>query len=151
LVAQAVRRAVGSVPYVVKIGHLNSPVAIESLLAAVGDVVDGLVMTNSVATTVGSSERDLMFDRQKRGICGTAIRDASIGQVRQFAEAIRAGGHHVQLIGVGGISTAEDLQSYLDAGAQVCQLATSAMIHPAVGIEIREALSGSIPIVCRNR
>ena len=88
LVAQTVRSAIGRVPLLIKIGYLMSSAAIASLLSAIGDVADALVMTNSVATTVGASDDELMFDRQKRGICGDAIRDASVAQIRRFAAAI---------------------------------------------------------------
>ncbi len=140
IVAQALRNAIGEVPLVIKIGHFRSASAADTLLHGIGDLVDGLAMTNSIATTVGTSEDDLMFESQPRGICGNAIRDASIRQVRQFASAISRRGSHVQLIGVGGISSASDVRDYLDAGAHACHLATAAMTSPGVGLEIRQEL-----------
>jgi dihydroorotate dehydrogenase (NAD+) catalytic subunit len=140
-VAKAVREAIGTVPLILKIGHLRTDESIAALLAGVGDLVDGLAMTNSIATTVGESASDLMFDRQLRGICGEAIRDASVSQTRRFAEAIQDRSLPIKLIGVGGIGTAADVRRYLDAGAHACHLATSAMINPAVGIEIRRNFS----------
>ncbi len=141
-VAQAVRDAIGRVPLVIKIGHLPQADSTETLLDGIGDLVDGLAMTNSIATTVGTSDKELMFDSQQRGICGEAIRDASIRQIQQFASAIRKRESEVQLIGVGGISSASDVRDYLDAGAHACQLATAAMINPMMGLEIREELAG---------
>jgi dihydroorotate dehydrogenase len=141
LVAQAVRAAIGRVPYVIKIGHLMSRDAIASLLAAVGDLADGLAMTNSVATTVGTSPDDLMFAGQPRGICGEAIREASVTQLQLFHEVVERSGHSIRLIGVGGISSAEHVRRYLAAGADACQLATAVMVNPAVGLEIRRQLS----------
>jgi dihydroorotate dehydrogenase len=141
-VAQAVRDAIGHVPLVIKIGHLPQADSAEKLLDGIGDLVDGLAMTNSIATTVGSSDKDRMFDSQQRGICGEAIRNASIRQIQQFAATIRKRESEIQLIGVGGISDASDVRDYLDAGAHACQLATAVMINPAVGLEIREELAG---------
>ncbi len=141
-VAQAVRDAIGRVPLVIKIGHLPLANSAETVLDGIGDLVEGLAMTNSIATTVGTSEQELMFDRQQRGICGEAIRDASMRQIQRFSSAIRKRESQVKLIGVGGISNASDVRDYLDAGAHACQLATAAMIDPAVGLEIREQLAG---------
>lgn len=140
-VAQVVKDAIGNVPLVMKIGHLPQEGAAERLLAGVDNLVEGIAMTNSIATTVGNSADDLMFDNQQRGICGAAIRDASIGQVQQFASAIRQRQSNVQLIGVGGISRASDVRAYLNAGAHACHLATAVMTNPAVGLEIRKKLS----------
>jgi dihydroorotate dehydrogenase (NAD+) catalytic subunit len=140
-VAQAVRDAIGSVPLILKIGHLKSLDSAATLLDGIGDLVDGLAMTNSIATTVGASDDDLMFERQHRGICGAAIQVESVAQTSRFAELIRQRGQNVKLIGVGGISSAADVRDYLDAGAHACHLATAAMLNPAVGIQIREQLS----------
>lgn len=137
LVAQVVREAIGRLPLIIKIGHVPSMQSTEALLAAVTGLVDGLAMTNSIATKVGSSEQEVMFDDQPRGICGEAIRDASIAQVERFSKAIRDRAIEMKLIGVGGISTANDVQRYVKAGAHACQLATAVMTDPAVALKIR--------------
>ena len=46
----------------------------------------------------------------------------------------------IRLIGVGGIFSAADVQSRLDAGAHHAQLATAAMLDPLAGIKIRNDL-----------
>ncbi len=143
LVAQTVRAAIGKTPYIIKIGHAVIDEAIESLLDAVGDVADGLAMTNSIASMVMRDEQ-LMFDGQQRGICGAAIRDESIRQVQRFANVIEAKQLSTQLIGVGGIETAADVQSYLDAGAHACQLATAPMLDPLVGLKIRQQMAHAV-------
>lgn len=141
LVAEAVRSAIGGdVPFIVKIGHLTTAASIGKLLDEIGGAVDALAMTNSIATTVGPNDDDLMFDRQQRGICGDAIHEASVAQVQQFSETIHQHRLGVKLIGVGGISNAASLRDYLDAGAHACHLATAPMVDPKVGIEIREQL-----------
>lgn len=140
-IAKAIREAIGSVPLILKIGHLTSSESLESLLDGVGEVADALAMTNSIATTIGNSDDELMFDRQLRGICGDAILVESTAQVRRFDQAIKRRSLSLKLIGVGGISTADDVRGYLEAGAHACHLATAPMINPAVGIEIRKQLS----------
>ena len=139
-VASAVRGVIGKTPYIIKIGHLPRDESLDVLLDAVGDLADALAMTNSIATKVMRGD-EFLFDGQQRGICGTAIRDESIRQIERFARRITLRNLPTKLIGVGGISTAEDVQRYLAAGAHACHLATSLMMNPAVGLEIREQLS----------
>ena len=139
-VTATVRDAIGTVPLVVKIGHVPTNAEAMSLLDALGSNVDGIAMTNSVATRVRNAD-GVLFDGQKRGICGAAIFDASLAQLRMFAEAIRARELDVELVGVGGINKAEHVERYLAAGAQACHIATAAMVDPGIAMEIRRSIS----------
>ena len=64
----------------IKIGHCHNEVCAAELLLALAPWVSGLAMTNSIATTVVDPQGKLLFDGQQRGICGSGIRQASIGQ-----------------------------------------------------------------------
>ena len=143
LIAARVREAAGSVPYLVKIGHVTRREVAEELVDALAPHADALAMTNSVATTVAGPDGELLFDGQKRGICGDATREASVRQVRLFAEVITRKGRNLKLIAVGGASTAQHVRDYLDAGAEAVHVATAAMVDPAVGLKIRGALASS--------
>lgn len=140
LVVERVREAIGSAPYIVKIGHVVNRESAAELFDAIAPKIDAVALTNSVATNVRAG-KSLLFEGQQRGICGAAIRDASIEQVRVFAELIRERGLSTQIIGVGGIGSTEDLTRYLDAGAHACHLATSAMLEPAIAIRIKQELA----------
>ena len=141
LVVQAVRDAIGDVPLILKIGHVMTSEDARSLLRAISGHASALAMTNSIATTVGSTDSELLFQGEKRGICGAATREASIAQVRLFAEAVADTAINIKLIGVGGISEAAHVQGFLDAGAHACHLATAVMIDPMIGVNIRHQLS----------
>jgi dihydroorotate dehydrogenase len=140
IVAQRVREAIGSIPYIAKIGHVASREAGRQLLDALSDCVDALAMTNSVATRVRQGQA-LLFDGQQRGICGHAILDASVLQMEMFAALVREAGLSMRLIGVGGISTSEHVLRYLAAGANACHVATAAMANPGVALSIRKDLA----------
>jgi dihydroorotate dehydrogenase (NAD+) catalytic subunit len=139
-VAQAAREAAGSKPVIVKIGHVTDRDSAIALLDALSESVDAIAMTNSVAATIESSG-ELLFDGQKRGICGAATREASTTQTRLFAELIRERGETTRLIGVGGASNQGDVRAYLDAGAECVHIATAAMVDPLTGIRIRQGLA----------
>ena len=140
IVAAHVREAIGQTPFLVKIGQVNSNGEAAHLLAALSPYVSGLAMTNSVAVTVADEANKLLFDGQPRGICGSAILEASIQQTELFARLIGASTLDVEIIGVGGVSTANHVQRYLTAGASSIHLATAAMINPLVGVQIKQQL-----------
>jgi dihydroorotate dehydrogenase (NAD+) catalytic subunit len=137
-VAQAVRQAAGSKPVIVKIGHVTESETAALLLDALSGSVDAIAMTNSVASMVRASDGELLFEGQKRGICGAATRRASVTQTRLFAGLVRERGDTLRLIGVGGAATADDVRQYLAAGAECVHIATAAMVDPLVGMHIRQ-------------
>lgn len=140
-VAACVRAAIGDVPLIAKIGHVDSLELCTQLIAELSPSVTAIAMTNSVATRVRTPEGQLMFDGNKRGICGAATLEASVHQVRMFQQQILKSDSNLELIGVGGASSASDVGRYLDAGASSVHLATAAMLDPAIGLSIREQLA----------
>ncbi|MGI9474302.1 MAG: hypothetical protein ACR2NZ_22365 [Rubripirellula sp.] len=140
-VARTVKAAIGPVPLIIKIGHLDSVDQTAMLLDAVSEEATALAMTNSIATTIGHSDDSLLFDRQQRGICGRGIRDSSIAQVERFSQQIDRRQSSLEIIGVGGVERASDLQRYLSAGASACHSATAVMTDPSVALRIRAELS----------
>lgn len=141
LVASAVREAIPPVPYLAKIGHVQDEAAAEELLDALAPFVDALAMTNSVASLVQQSDGKLLFDGQRRGICGEATRNASLKQAEMFARLIAARGDNTRVIGVGGIASADHVKDCINAGAEGVQIATAAMVDPAIGLKIRQSLA----------
>ena len=141
IVSEAVKSAIGQTPLIIKVGHFVDHDVIPKFLSAVDRHTDAVSMTNSIASRVGESDSELMFESQQRGICGRAIFDASLGQVTAFAKAIEQSKSKIEVIGLGGIETATDVTRYLTAGATACHVATHAMIDPACGIRIRQHLT----------
>lgn len=136
-VAARVREAIGNTPLLLKIGHITDAEAAVALLEAVAPFVTGLSMTNCIPATVRTAAGEPLFDGQPRGIGGTAIRDASIEQVRLFRRLAAERDSAPFLVGVGGASTAEDVRAYLDAGADAVHVATAATVEPELAQHIR--------------
>lgn len=142
IVASRVRQAIGDdIPYIAKIGRIVEREPAKPLIDAIGSLVDALAMTNSIAATVRSAEGGLLFDGQRRGICGAATREASIAQTKMIEELVQQRGLPLQIIGVGGASSADHVRDYLAAGAHAVHIATAAMVNPRVAIEIRQRLA----------
>jgi dihydroorotate dehydrogenase len=140
-VAACVRDAIGRKPLLIKIGHVTEEWFAAELGRSLARFVDALVMVNCISAQVQSSEQTLLFDGQRRGIAGEAIRAAAVEQVRLFSKATRQNSSASRLVGVGGIATAAHVRAHLDAGAHSVQLATAAMLEPRVGLEIRRHLA----------
>lgn len=141
VVASAVREAIGDRPLILKIGHMVDRAAATELLDAVAPFANALAMTNSVATTIRDSEGELLFDGQRRGICGSATFEASLTETKLFIELIRERGDELSVISVGGISTAEQVQACLGAGAEAVHIASAAMVQPDIALGIRRNLT----------
>jgi dihydroorotate dehydrogenase len=137
IVAEALRDACGCSPLIIKVGQLANENTAGQLIAAIAAYIDAISMTNSIAVQVRDNSGEPLFDGQRRGICGRATLEASIAQVRMISRIVDQRGLALQLIGVGGASTAEDVKRYLDAGAHAVHLATAAMQQPDVAIQIR--------------
>jgi dihydroorotate dehydrogenase len=145
LVAASLREAVGRKPLLLKIGHVPDEAFATELCRAVAPHADALVMVNCISAAVVDAAGRPMFDAQKRGVAGDAIREAALDQVRLFSRVIRREQLPLRLVGVGGIATAEHVQAHVYAGSHAVQLATSAMIDPTVALKIRPTLKAGQP------
>ncbi len=143
LVAAQLRDAIADTPLILKIGYLPDTALAKQLIDAVAPYVQALAMTNSIATTVRTPAGKLLFEGQCRGICGDAIRQASVNQVATLHTLIQQQGHPLEIIGVGGVQNGTHVEHYLTAGAHAVHMATAPMMDPLVAIAIREHWSGA--------
>lgn len=136
-VAAFLREAARRVPLLIKIGHVPDASTAGELVEALAPFVDALAMTNCIAARVKRPDGTLLFRGEPRGIGGSAILDTSLQQVRIFSKVIGSQGAALQLVGVGGAASAEDVRRYLRAGAQAVHIATAAMRDPLTAVQIR--------------
>ncbi len=137
MVAAAIRREIGAVPLILKVGHVVDESDAQKLLASISESATAIAMTNSVSGRVRTADDQLLFDGQRRGICGAATFKASRDQVAMFSRLVDQLGLSLKLIGVGGASMASHVHDYVDAGAECVHLATAAMLDPEVAIKIK--------------
>lgn len=142
-VAAHLRDAIGSRPLLIKIGHVTDESLAVALAESLAPHVSALVMVNCISAQVVNAHQHPLFDGQKRGIAGDAIREAALSQIRLFARMIRERRLSLRLVGVGGIASARDVGSHLEAGSQAVQLATPAMLDPGIGLAVRRELARS--------
>jgi dihydroorotate dehydrogenase (NAD+) catalytic subunit len=138
-VLDGVRARVGSPPLIIKIGFVESSELTSQILEICHGRCHGIAMTNCLSCLV-DDQQGPMFSGEPRGIGGLAIRKASVQQVQRFSNSKQELAiTDIDLIGVGGISTAPDAAEYLDAGANSVQVASAVMQTDDLGYELRAA------------
>ena len=100
--------------------------------AAIQHGIDGIIVANTTVSrpALKSKHRD-----EKGGLSGTPLRAVALKALRDFRAA---SGGQIPLIGVGGISNADDAWERIRAGADLIQLYT-AMVYQGPGIARRIA------------
>jgi dihydroorotate dehydrogenase len=109
-----------------------------AFVAAAGRHATALSTVNSISATVETDRGEAAFHGSSRGIGGECVRDRCQAELAMLAAVARAEATGLRLIGVGGVSTAEDVRQRLAAGAHSVQVATAAMLDPFVAVRIRE-------------
>ncbi|MEA3067767.1 MAG: dihydroorotate dehydrogenase [Sphingomonadales bacterium] len=98
--------------------------------AAIGHRIDALIISN---TTVSRPPLKSRYANEAGGLSGAPLKPLALDALRKFR---RASGGEIPLIGVGGISTADDAWERIRAGASLVQL-YSAMVYVGPGIARR--------------
>ncbi len=146
LVSQAIRHAVGNIPVVLKIGLFGSAAEADSFVGAVSEYTDALSTTNSISASVVQGDSTL-FDGLTRGIGGACIRDRCLEEVRMLSALIANRQLEMKLIGVGGVVTAGDVLSRLQAGDITCSLRPPRCST----LSLPSGSGNSFPLLSRNR
>jgi dihydroorotate dehydrogenase len=133
---------------VAKLSYLQ-PEVLEAVVSAIGHEVDGIAGINTVQVPITSNSTgrtpfigtavDLDRERDQAGVSGTRILDLGLDFVRRLV-ALRAG-HRFDILGMGGVTTVDDVFAYQEAGATAVQTATGACLHPELPAEVAGRLS----------
>ncbi|MCR4773190.1 MAG: dihydroorotate dehydrogenase [Prevotella sp.] len=70
------------------------------------------------------------------GLSGPAVKPVAVRMVWQVSDAVK-----IPVIGLGGISTAEDAIEFLMAGASAIEIGTANFIDPATTIKVRDGIN----------
>ena len=108
------------VPLVVKISPDLDTAEIESMAAIfLEQNIDGLIATNT--TVAREAVQGQIHAQEQGGLSGKPITQQSTAVIQQFSRAFAG---KIPIIGVGGISSTQDAQDKLDAGASLLQIYT---------------------------
>ena len=97
---------------------------------------DGLVLINTLlGMRMDLKKARPLLANMTGGLSGPAIKPVAVRMVYQCAKAV-----NIPIIGVGGISTAEDVLEFLYAGASAVEVGAANFRDPFVCVKIIEEL-----------
>jgi len=142
-IAKLVRKEIGDTPLCVKMSYMD-PHYLREFITAISEVVDAFASINTIAAEVVDKDGKQALPgegRLRSGVCGAAIQWAGLGMTHRIAKLREELGKKFMIIGVGGVTVADDYKKYIDVGADIVMSATGAMWNPQLAIEIKEKYS----------
>ena len=128
-------RAVTDKPLMVKLSP-NAHDIVKMAQACEAAGADSLSLVNTfTAMKIDIKKRKPVFNNVFAGLSGPAIKPIALRMVYQVCGAV-----NVPVIGMGGISTAEDALEFIMAGATAVQVGTATFANPNAMIEIIDGL-----------
>lgn len=93
---------------------------------------DGLSLVNTfLAMAIDIKKRKPVFENTYAGLSGPAIKPIALRMTHQVAHAVK-----IPIMGMGGITTAEDAIEFIMAGADVVQVGTANFMNPKIALDI---------------
>lgn len=124
-------RKVTSLPLVVKLSP-NANNLVEVAKAVESSGADGISLVNTFnALDIDINSKKATFDNIYAGLSGPAIMPIALRMTRDVCKNV-----NIPVIGMGGITTAEDAIKFIMAGATLIQFGTASFINPMAGYEI---------------
>ena len=138
-VTAAVHRAT-TLPLIIKLSP-NSGDVRPTALAAAASGADAVSLINTfTGMGIDMSKRRPTLANVTGGLSGPAIKPIALRMVYEVAREFRLSYPQVPVIGIGGISSANDALEFLMAGASAIQIGTINFTNPRAGVEIIEGI-----------
>ncbi len=122
-------------PLIVKLSPNVTDIT-ETAKAAVAGGADGLSLINTLTgMKIDIYKRKAVLDRKIGGMSGPAVKPVAVRMVYQVCKAV-----DVPVIGMGGISNAEDAIEFIMAGATGVSIGTANFINPTATVDTIEGI-----------
>jgi dihydroorotate dehydrogenase (NAD+) catalytic subunit len=133
-------RQLTTLPLIVKLSP-NSGDVRPTALAAASSGADAVSLINTfTGMGIDMSKRRPTLANVTGGLSGPAIKPIALRMVYEVARELRSSFPQVPVIGIGGISSANDALEFLMAGASAIQIGTINFTNPRAGVEIIEGI-----------
>ena len=141
-VIEAVKNEIGNIPLIIKISYFPEIEHLEKFIKAVAPIVQAVAAINTIVSKIIDTDGKpaLTGGRITSGTCGAPIKWAGLDMVRKLKKLREEFRYSYTIIGVGGVTTADDFFEYRKAGADIVMSATGAMWNPYLAKEIKERL-----------
>ena len=98
---------------------------------------DSVSLINTLmGMAIDIEKRKTLLSINTGGLSGPCVKPVALRMVWQVAKAV-----NIPVIGLGGISTAEDAIEFLMAGATAIEIGTANFLDPAVSIKVRDGIN----------
>ena len=124
----------------VKAAYFRDEEKLREFVRDVGPLVDGVVAINTLPAKIVDDRGTQALPGEGRlssGVCGRSIKWAGLEMTGRLAKLREEMGLKFSIIGVGGLSDADDYRAYREVGADAAMMATAAMWNPRLAQEIK--------------
>ena len=129
-------KAVSRHPVMVKLSP-NAPELVLVAKACEEAGADALSLVNTfLGMGIDVKQKRAVFENVYAGLSGPAILPIALRMVHQVAHAVK-----IPVVGMGGITSAEDALKFLMAGARAVQVGTMTFVNPKAMLEIIDGLA----------
>jgi len=142
-VVEAIKEEIGTIPLIIKMAYYKDENALRDFIKEIGKLVQGISVINTLPAQIVDEEGKQALPgegRAQSGVCGHAIKWAGLEMTKKLKKLHNELGYSYQIIGVGGVTTADDFFEYREAGADIVMSATGAMWNPYLAKDIKERL-----------
>ena len=134
-VVKAVRKAYGKTLIVKLSPNVTSITDIAKAVEAEG--ADSVSLNNTrMGTSIDIERRRFNLSIGTGGLSGPCVKPVALRMVYQVAKAVK-----IPVIGLGGISSAEDAIEFLMAGATAVEIGTANFIDPAITKKVKDGIA----------
>jgi dihydroorotate dehydrogenase (NAD+) catalytic subunit len=139
-ICKSVRNVIGNTPFILKVGYYENYEQLEKLAVIANEYADGISAINTLPGIIVDREGNQALpgkNRVKGGVCGAPIKWAGLEMVKKLHKLREKNNYKFSIDGVGGVTTPEDYQEYMGAGADAVFSATGAMWNPHLAQDIK--------------
>jgi len=140
-VCEAIRRAIGDTPLILKVGYYKQYSDIQKLAEIAKKYAQGISAINTISVEVVDKDGNQALpgpNRLRSGVCGASIKWAGLEMVKNLKKAREEVGGNFKIIGVGGVMNRDDFKEYINTGADFVMSATGAMWDPYLAQDIKK-------------
>ncbi|HSW47573.1 MAG TPA: hypothetical protein VLG67_00685 [Candidatus Saccharimonadales bacterium] len=139
-ICKAVRNVIGNTPFVLKIGFYEDESQLKKLAEIASNYAQSISAINTLAGIIVDKDGNQALpgkNRVKGGVCGAPIKWAGVDMVKKLKQIREKKNYKFSIDGVGGVTSPEDYNEYVQAGADSVFSATGAMWNPYLAQEIK--------------
>lgn len=138
-VAAALKAGAKELPVLLKLGYFADNEKLAQVLRAVNGKASGVVLVNGISRKVVGADGMAVFGegREMSGILGRGIHQFSLDNVKAAKDIIARENLSLEVIAVGGVTSADDAAHYFDSGAAGVMMGSAPMFDPTLAIAIK--------------